>query len=209
MFYRQNGKYLPLLKLQKGDILGEDTFFEIALSSLSAGTLTEVGLRYLERKEVLTWQDKIPGLYEKLGNYCQEYGKHDEASSHEDLDRRTSFRYTVSGVATAHILDQQSKKTSAYFKGGIVDISRIGICFTMKCSKPETARALLSRKLDLSIAFTEDEDNPFAARGTIVKVTFHLHTDYTVHVNLDQKIEEKRFQTFPCDWSVEENQKKH
>jgi len=208
LFYRQDGKYLALLKLGSGDIFGEDTFFEVALSSLSAGTLSEVSLRYLNRKDMHTWQDKIPGLYDKLGEYCRKHGKYEEASSHEDLDRRTNFRYPVSGVATAHILDQQGNKTAAYFKGGIVDISRSGICFTMKCSKPETARALLSRQLDLSVAFQGDEENPFQARGMIVKVAFHLHTDYTVHVNLDQKIEETSFKTFPCDWSVEENQEK-
>lgn len=207
VFYRQDGKYLTLLKLAAGDILGEDTFFEIALSSLSAGTLSEVSLRSLDRKEAQSWQDKIPGLYEKLGDYCRKYGRHEEASSQKDLDRRTTIRYPVSGVATAHILDQQRKKTSAYFKGGIVDISRSGICFTMKCSKPETARALLSRQLEISVAFKGDEDNPFQTRGTIVKVAFHLHTDYTVHVNLLQTIDEKRFQTFPCDWSVDEDQK--
>ncbi len=207
VFYRQDGKYLPLIKLESGDILGEDTFFEIALTSLSAGTLTDVSLRYLDRKEAQSWPDKIPGLYEKLGEYCRKYGRHEEASSHPDLDRRTTFRYPVSGVATAHILDKQGMKTSAYFKGGVVDISRSGICFTMKCSKPETARALLSRQLDISIAFQGDEENPFPTQGTIVKVAFHLHTDYTVHVNLIKKIEEKLFQTFPCDWSVEENQK--
>jgi len=206
LFYRQDGKFIPLLELEAGDIFGEDTFFEIALCSLSAGTLSEVTLRYLNRKEVNTWQDKIPGLNEKLGDYCRLYGKYEEASSHEDLDRRTAIRYPVPGVVTAHILDQQRNKTAAYFKGGIVDISRNGICFTMKCSKPETARALLGRQLDLSAAFQGDGGNPFMTRGAIVKVAFHLHTDYTVHVNLVQEIEEPLFKTFPCDWSVEENQ---
>jgi hypothetical protein len=200
LFYRKDGKNLPVVKLERGDIFGEDTFFQIAICSLSSATQSEVSLRYLGRKEAASWDEKVPGLFDKLGDYCRKQGKIEEAVRKAELNRRTTFRYSAPGAVTAHILDQNEKRTAAYFKGGIIDISQSGICFTMKCSKMETARALLSRRLDLSVEFKSEEDNPYLVRGTIVKVSFHLHNDYSVHVNFDEVIGEEVFKTFPCDW---------
>jgi CRP-like cAMP-binding protein len=203
-FYRKDGKNLPVIKLEKGDIFGEETFFQIAICSLSSATQSDVTLRYVMRKDAETWDEKVPGLLDKLGEFCRKHGKVEEAVREAELDRRSTYRYSAAGAVTAQILNQHEKRTSAYFKGGIIDISQSGICFTMKCSKMETARALLSRRLDLSIEFKSEEENPYIVRGTIVKVSFHLHNDYSVHVNFDEIITEDVFRTFPCDWPDEE-----
>lgn len=204
LFYRKDGKNIPVTKLERGDIFGEDTFFQIALCSLSSATQTDVSLRYVGREDAGTWDDKVPGLYDKLWEYCRIRGKVEEAVRKAELDRRSTYRYSVAGAVTAHILNPEEKRTAAYFKGGIMDISQSGICFTMKCSKMETARALLSRRLDLSVEFKSEEENPYIVRGTIVKVSFHLHNDYSVHVNFDEIISEDVFRSFPCDWPDEE-----
>jgi len=206
VFYRKDDKNKPVIQLSRGDLLGEETFFGIALCPLSAATVSAVELRYLSRREAESWQEKQPGLYEKVADYCRRYGKSDFAVQQKNSGRRKYQRYTANAVATAHILDRQGKKTSTYFKGALTDISRSGTSFSIKCSRQETARALLARAVDVAIDFNGHADSPFLQSGVIVKVSFHLHNDYTVHVSFSEIIGRRDFTALPCDWSAAENQ---
>ena len=86
------------------------------------------------------------------------------------------------------------------FKGGLSDISRSGLCFDIKCSRQETARALLAAEVELSLIFDGREDTPVKLQGQITKVGFHLHNDYSVHVKFIKPIDKEAFKTLPCQW---------
>lgn len=199
VFYRKDEKNIPALQLSRGDILGEDTFFGISLCSFSVATQSDVSLRHVSRKDAERWHEDQPGLYEKLADFCRKNGKCEEAIRLKNIEKRKYSRFTGSAVVTAYLLDKEGTATDTYFRGGLEDISQTGICFSMKCSKKKTARDLLSKQLDLSVVFDDENEKPFTTRGVIVKVSFHLHNDYAVHVKLGNKIPEELFKTFPCE----------
>ena len=124
----------------RGDVLGEENFFDISLCSVSAVTQSKVELRHLGRQDVESWHDTQPGLYEKLAAYCEKYGRSKKFAAKKNLEKRKYQRYDAKAVATAYLVDAKGEKTDMYFRGPTTDISRSGICLSIKCSKQETAR---------------------------------------------------------------------
>lgn len=202
LFYRKEGKNKVVLQLSRGEVIGEDSFFEISLCPLSVATQTEVKLFSLRRAEAEKWHDVLPGLYEKLGDFCRKHGKGSHGVNQKLQDRRSSPRYPASGVVTATLLDQLGSLSSDYFKGGLSEISRSGLSFEIKCSSYETARALLARQVEISIMFAGSDQAAWVGRATIASVGYHLHNDYSVHLKLDEKIDKELFQTFPCNFEA-------
>lgn len=204
LFYRKGKKAIPVSKLIEGDILGEDSFIGISLCPFSAATQSPVEVRYLDRKTTDSWYDTQPGLLDKVADFCRKYGASEATAEQKSSGRRDHRRYPVQGSVTAYILDQQNNQTSVYFKGDLSDMSRSGICFSIRCSCRQTARALLSQKADVLIDFDEQEENTIGLSGTIVKLSYHLHSDYNVHMKFSEVVDLDLFKTFPCDWSAEE-----
>ncbi len=204
LFYRKGQKNYPVITLAAGDILGEDSFFGISLCPFSAATQSDVKLSYLNRRTADDWRENQAGLYEKIAVFCQQHGVSEEAAEQKSSGRRDYRRYPLRGSVTAHLLDQQRQRTATYFKGWLTDISRSGICFTIHCSRQQTARALLSRDTDIALVFNDQDDKTVELSGTIVKLSFHLHSDYSVHLKFSEVLTIDLFKTFPCDWSAEE-----
>ena len=204
LFYRKGQKNYPVITLAAGDILGEDSFFGISLCPFSAATQSEVSVRYLNRRTADDWRENQAGLYEKIANFCQQHGVSEKTAEQKSSGRRDYRRYPLRGSVTAYLLDQQRQRTTTYFKGELTDISRSGVCFTIHCSRQQTARALLSRDTDIALAFYDQDDKTVDLSGTIVKLSYHLHSDYSVHLKFSEILTIELFKTFPCDWSAEE-----
>ena len=200
LFFRKEGKNLAVAQLGRGDVVGESSFFEISLCPLSAATQAETKLYSLTRSAAEAWQEVHPGLYEKVAEFCRTQGKSDEAIAANELDRRALRRYVISGVASAVVLQKDGTPGANRFKGGLSDISRSGLCFDIKCSRQETARALLASNVGLSLEFDDRPDIALQLKGQITKVSFHLHNDYSVHVRFIEPIDEATFKTLPCQW---------
>jgi CRP-like cAMP-binding protein len=201
LFYRKDGKNIIAAQLGRGDIVGESSFFEISLCPLSAATQAETKLYSLTRSAAEAWHEPHPGLYEKVAEFCRAQGKSREAIAANELDRRSTRRYPISGVAGAVVLQEDGSPGTNRFKGGLSDISQSGLCFDIKCSRQETARALLAAEVELSLEFDERPQTPLQLRGQITKVSFHLHNDYSVHVKFVEPIAEATFKTLPCQWA--------
>jgi len=197
LFYPKDGKNVVVAQLGRGDIAGELSFFEISLCPLSAATQSEVKLYSLTRKAAEKWQEPHPGLYEKLDRFCRVKGKSGVAVASSNLDRRETPRYQVDGVAGAVILDKGEQPTELRFKGPISDISPTGICFEIKCSKQETARLLLAKTAELHLEFDDAPEAAVDLNGQVTKVSFHLHSDYSVHVRFNKAIDDVSFEKIP------------
>ncbi len=204
LFYRKEGKNIVVAQLGRGDIVGESSFFEISLCPLSAATQAETKLYSLTRQAAEAWREEHPGLSEKLAEFCRKQGKSAEAIASNELDRRSLTRYPVSGVVGAIVLQKDGSPGDNRFKGAMSDISQTGLCFDIKCSKQETARALLAAEIDMSLVFDGREDTPLNLRGQITRVSFHLHNDYSVHVRFLEQMEAETFKTLPCEWPEED-----
>ena len=204
LFYRKKQKNFAVRQLKQGDILGEDSFFGISLCPFSAVTKDETTIRYISRKQAEQWRVDHPPLYTKLADYCKTYGIGDVTAEQKSSGRREYRRYPVAGSATAYILDEKRQRTAEYFRGELIDMSRSGACFSIRCSRKEDARKLLLKAIEISIVFDDQKQRKYELSGTIVRLSYHLHNDYFVHVKLDKVISIDQFKTFPCDWSSEE-----
>lgn len=185
-------KHIVLAQLGRGEILGEYTFTTISLCSATAVSQTEVQLMYLDSAAADGWEDKQPGLYDKLVDFCMQYGRVDEIIKRKKLEKRTATRYSVEGRITATLLTREGKKTETYFRGVLSDLSTTGTCFSIKCSNKTTARSLLARHLFLTFSFERGEKKlTFSAVGKVVGVSFHLYNDYSVHMRLIKQLQEE------------------
>ena len=191
--FPKGDKHIVLAQLGRGDILGEYTFTTISLCSATAVSHTEVQLMYLDSAAADGWEDKQPGLYDKLVNFCMQNGRVDEIIKRKKLEKRTSIRHSVEGRITATLLTREGKKTETYFRGTLSDISATGTCFLFKCSKKTTARALLARHLFLTFSFERgDRKLTFSAVGQVVGVSFHLYNDYSLHLRFIKRLQEEQ-----------------
>ncbi len=204
LYYRKGEKNYSVNQFTTGDILGEDSFFGISLCPFSAATQSEVHVCYLNRTTADDWHDSQPSLYGKLADFCRKYGIGERTAEQKSSDRRDHRRYPLKGSVAAYLLDDQGKRTATYFKGELSDMSRSGACFSIRCSRQQTARSLLSKDIDISITFDDQDEKTVELSGTIVKLSYHLHSDYTVHLKFSEILTIDLFKTFPCDWSAEE-----
>ncbi len=199
IFFPKEGRNVVLAQLGRGDILGEYTFSTISLCSASAITLTEVQLMVLDGSAADGWEDKYPGLYGKLIDFCLKSGRVDEILRNKKLEKRRYERYAAEGKVTATLLTREGKKSEVVFHGGLSDISVAGTCFGMRCSKKTTARALLARYVLLSIAGKREGggDSPaISVIGRVVRVSFHLYEDYSLHVQFNSLLTEDQVKKF-------------
>lgn len=178
-------------QLRGGDILGEESFLDISNSTFSAGCQSEVKLRYLEKATVMGWEKKFPGLKNKLSEFCQAHGKSREILLARKIEKRGFARLPVEGRVNAHVLKPDGTRTGHHFRGMLQDISRSGMNFDIRCSKNETAQALLGRLLDVEF---EQDGTPISADkfvGRVVRVGFQLHAEYSVHLRFEKEVSEE------------------
>jgi hypothetical protein len=181
--FPQKGKNTVLAQLGKGNLLGEYTFTSISLCSATVVTHTEVELYCLDSSATKNWESDYPGLYEKLHDFCLKHGSIEDISSWKTLEKRSKPRFPISGLVVGHLLNKEGKKVDKHFRGELSDISMGGCCFDITISKKETAKGILARHLLLEFSFeVAGEKIAFSSIGKIVKVNFHMHTDYSVHI---------------------------
>lgn len=197
IFFPKEGRNIVLAQLGRGDILGEYTFSTISLCSASAITHSEVQLRCLESSAADGWEDRYPGLYQKLIDFCLKKGRVDEIVRNKNLEKRSHTRYPAEGRVRAVVLTREGRKSEVVFQGGLSDISVAGACFTIRCTKKATARALLARHLLLSISCDRGgEPIVLSEIGRVVRVSFHLYDDYSVHLQFNEQLTEDQCKKF-------------
>jgi CRP-like cAMP-binding protein len=193
IFFPKGDQNVVLAQLGRGDILGEYTFATISLCSASAVTHTEVELMCLENSATAGWEEQYPGLYGKLIDFCMKNGRVDEILRNKKMEKRQHVRYLAEGVVNAVVLTREGQKSDIVFRGSLTDISMAGTCFAVRINKKATAKALLARHLLLSFSCgTEDNPLTFQAVGKVVRVSFHLYEDYSVHVQFNKHLPEEK-----------------
>lgn len=192
IFFPKDGRNIILAQMGRGDILGGCTFTTISLCPASAVTHSEVHLMCLEGGAIGELDDKFPGLFDKLIDFCTTNGRVDEIVRNKRMEKRELVRYLAEGVVSAIVLTNEGQKTDAVFRGDLANISMAGACFATRISKKASARALLARHLHLSFA-CGSKDNPVSFRvvGRVVRVSSHLYDDYSVHVRFTSHLPEE------------------
>jgi CRP-like cAMP-binding protein len=197
IFRKKDGNNVVLAQLGPGDILGEYTFSNISLCSASAITRTKVQLRCLENRYADTWEDRHPGLYEKLIDFCLKGGKVDEILRSRRLEKQRYERYPARGRAKLTFLTAEGKPSDLVFAGSLADISLSGACLGIRFAKKTTARSLLDKQMVLHLA--ADQGSPpvgITLFARVVRVSFLLYGDYTIHVSFSELQTEETIRKF-------------
>ncbi len=183
--YKKGAQQLLLYHLQEGETAGEDTFFGISVATATFICHSVVKLRYLDRKKAASWPNEHPGLHEKILDFCQKFGHLDSTINSKLLDRRLHDRFACTGKLSAQLFNDTGQPLGATFSGHMADISQGGICFSITCSN-QTAKVLLGRQIKVSMFLAEGVDSTTTHKtAIIVGVKYHLHNDYTVHIQFN------------------------
>ena len=182
--YREDGDKETLLKTyKKGEVCGVDSFFDIKVCSTSLAAMTPVTAMVLPRSALAVWKETQPGLEPKLADHFLNQAKEHELLKEAGISRRRFTRYQIGGKLLIQIIDAKRMPVGKPFKGELSDVSAGGLSFLIKTSKAETARMLLGRRLKLAFAIpAPDAPLKITQTGTVLGVSYLLHTDYAVQV---------------------------
>lgn len=186
----RDGEREALLKtLEKGDLAGHTTFFNISMCTTSLITLSNVKMSVLARSAMEQWEQDHPALESKLQDYCLKLEKSRDIIKKKGIDRRKLQRFNVKGKILVQLLNQKGQSMGKPFKGEFSDISEGGLSFFIITSKRETARTLLGRRLGLKFLIpTQAAPLKTFQNGTVICVNYHLKNDYSIHVSFEDEL---------------------
>lgn len=197
LFHTKGEERILLGQLSGGDVLGEETFFSLSTPTFSAGAQTEVRLRYLDKSVTRGWEERQPGLYQKLADYFLRNSRAKQLLQQKNIEKRLFAREKVEGKVLAHVLSEDGSRTGESVRGSLIDLSRNGISFDIHCAKSETAEALLGSMLDLELNFVGAGDGRAAKLiGNVVKVGVLLHNDYIINIQLQSVLSPQEFERY-------------
>lgn len=189
--YTVGGNEFFLKMLGAGDVAGEDTFFNITISTASVVTLSHVKVGYLERDTLTNLGKKFPDLERKLEDFCIYGDGINSLVKKSGLERRQEKRFPITGKALIQLLDTAGKTLGKPFKGDLMDISMGGLSIKIKTAKKETARLLLGRKINMAIGVkSENEPVELSRVGTIIGVKQQKDVQFSLHLRIDSPIDE-------------------
>ncbi|MFC1535013.1 cyclic nucleotide-binding domain-containing protein [Thermodesulfobacteriota bacterium] len=192
MAYTKEDEEVLIKKLGPCDIAGEDTFFSTtAFRTVSLIADSQAKLRYIEKGVLEKWQEKLPGIEQKLYEYCRKSGMVPDLLEKKGLDRRIQKRLELSGRVTIQLLNASGGPTGKPFIGGLSDIAVNGLSFSVKISKKETARKLLGLKLNMKFTLPSAKSpQKIDQNGTLVGIEYPVLADYSIHVRFNKPLDE-------------------
>ena len=182
-----------LKRLQPGEVIGVGPFFSVSLWTVSMTAQTATQIHVLSRRKFLELKKRHPKIERKLEKFCTKYDTVPELLKMSGSDRRESARYSIAVVVKNILLDPYGNAGKKAFRGELIDISKGGICFSIKISSKKNARLLLGRQIITEI--TLGDGNILKCFGVIVGVKFHeleVH-DFSVHVKFFRNLEQVDF----------------
>jgi len=189
--YFLDGKEVFLKAVETGELAGEDTFFSISVltTTMIAQQRTEVS--YLDSDILDVWRTASPVLESKLQSFASSAEKIEDLLKARKMDRRRLKRVNPGGKAIALLMSTSEQPVGKPFKTDLCDISRGGICLSVKITKRETGSLLLGKRLCISYVHPlMDSSHTIKQSGTVVAVCFHPFEDCTVSVKFDALVPE-------------------
>ena len=193
MLWQKEGAVF-LRTIGSGQIAGQDHFFSNTVCTTSLVAVSDVNVKYLVKKDLLEWKEKLPTLVNKLQDFCSCFQNDTELIKQKKINRRMLKRVNSSEIGVFQLLDRAWKPISRPFKGRLSDMSISGLAFEMRITNEATARLLLGRRLnikcDLSRSLTKVKINQ---DGLIVGVRSCPYEGYSIHVKFDKRLDKTVF----------------
>lgn len=190
MVFHKEGEEFLIKELNPGDIVGDDSFFYMTVSTESVITLSLVKYHVLEKKILKKWEEEFPALVSKLTNYCLGFEKIYDLVEKKNLDRRAHERVKIPLKMSITFVDDSGAPIGQAITGTLADISEGGLSFYIKTSKERAAKMLMGPKLNMRFVLPSGgSKHQIDQNGTVVGVHDHLY-DYSVNVKFDKMLEE-------------------
>ena len=190
----QDGEEFVIKELGQGDIMGQDTFFSLTVCTISAITLSEVELDFLEKDLLAKWGKDFPGLSQKINDHCLKLENISEILNKQGKDRRSHKRINISGRVSMKTLDSGGTPVGKSITGALADISMGGVSFFIKISKDNAEKTFLEPRVNIKSSIKAgDSQYDIDQNSTIVAMIPHLY-DYSVHIKFDTLLDEKIIQ---------------
>ncbi|MBF0100287.1 MAG: cyclic nucleotide-binding domain-containing protein [Desulfobacterales bacterium] len=190
--YTIQGKEIFIKSFEAGSIFGEDSFFEISVSTYCVTALSKCVLTFIEREILDKWNNEFPALEAKLFTYCQKQEKISDIVTHKKMERRVYKRLKVKGNLSFQLLNFTGNPTGKILRGSLLDISIAGISFSIKSARKDQVKLLLGRSILIQFNLPKgDSDYTIERNGIIIGVSSQLYNDYYINVKFDKLLTEK------------------
>jgi len=183
------GDYETFLKrLQKGDIIGAASFFDVSAWSVTLIAQKNVHLNYLKFEDFIQLTRKFPELEKKLYDFSAAKDQIQDLLEMSGEERRQAPRFQINAIIKNILLDRFGIVGRRVFRSEINGISTGGLSCLTRINKRENARLLLGRMIISQIE--TDVNKQLQCKGTIIGVKARKNRElyYSIHVRFDSPL---------------------
>lgn len=193
--YSDGKKDIFVTTLNRGRVAGE-SFFTPSIWTVTLSALIRVQAYLLPRSATVSWEERFPGLRNKLLQFYDTFDHTWSVLERKKLERRRHERFNLSRKILVQPLNQHDYPMGRGFRAETLDISIGGLAFLVRIGRQENARILLGRKMQT--VFPVKGEAPYQyLPGTIIGVQPYqlLESDYSVHFRFDRPLHQEQLQT--------------
>ena len=190
--YSDGKKEVFVTSLNRGHVAGE-SFFTPSIWTVTLTALIRVQTYLLPRSAIISWEERFPGLRNKLLEYYHTFDNTWSFLERKKLERRKHERFNLTRKILVQPLNQQGYPVGRGFRAETLDISVGGAAFLVRIGRQENARVLLGRKMQ--VIFPVSGDAPYQyLPGMIIGVQPYqlLESDYSVHFRFDRLMQQEQ-----------------
>jgi CRP-like cAMP-binding protein len=190
LVFNQGEEEILIKELNPGDVMGEETFFNLTTCTSSAVTVSEVELYFLEKDILAKWEKRALGIESKIHDYCLKLPKISKLLKEKGLERRSHKRVEVTTKGTVQPLDASDSPAGQSVMGTLADISQGGLSFYIKIPKENIHKMFIEQRLNMKFTLmTEGAQHKIDQNGSVVSAISHFY-EYSIHVRLDKILDE-------------------
>ncbi len=188
-----DNKEIFLKRLLPGEVIGVGPFFSVSVWTVTMTAQAAAQIHVLPRHKFQELKKGHPNVEKKLEDFCKACDTVPELLRMSGSDRREFPRYSITVMVRNILLDPYGNAGKRTFGGEMIDISRGGLCFSIKISSTNNARLLLGRQIVTEI--TLGDGHILKCFGVIVGVKFHEQDkqEFSVHVKFYRDLEQMDF----------------
>ena len=193
VYYDRFGLQEAVLKeLTPGGIANDDPFFSFTVCTTSLVAVTDAEVFYLDKNILTEWEQKHPGIENKLRIFSRLFEKVGDLIQKSGLQLRGHKRVKISRNAIVQPLDNSGKPLRTPHKVSLFDISAGGISYGFKLNKKEDASQLLDSWINIQTIYQNPTGkHKINCNGKIVAVHLQPFDESSVHVQFEELLDEQ------------------
>jgi len=193
VYYDRFGLQEAVLKeLTPGDIANYDAFFSFTVCTASLVAVTNAEVFFLEKNILTEWEEKQPGIENKLRAFSRLFEKVGDLIQKSGLQLRGHKRVKISRNAMVQPLDNSGKPLRRPHRVSLFDISAGGISYGFKLNKKKDAEQLLDSWINIQTVYqNQTGKHKINCNGKIVAVHLQPFDESSVHVQFEELLAEQ------------------